>query len=409
MARRLRQAAAGAPVPAHDSLVRMIRRWEAGDTGMTERYQFLYQRALGLREPPAAAGEAALAGDVLSADPGGDDKQVQRREFVSVSAALAGALAVPPQLADLAAGRRIGADMPAMLRQRLARLRRLDDYLGGSETYGLYLSELEATRTLAREAACTGETRAELAAVISEQGQQAGWAAFDAGWQATARMLYQDSLADARSAGSRPLEGNSLALLAYQNLTTGEPAAGLAQASCDAAGPSAPPRVRALLHERRAWAIAHSAPGEASAVRQALGTAAAALGEPGAENEPDWAAWVNETEIEIMTGRCLTRIGQPLSAIPVLHAALRRFDDTHARDKALYTSWLAEAYLDAGEIDSAAVTAGQVLSLSAGVASARPAQRVREIIQRLSSHSAAPAVADLLDRAADATPTTWPG
>jgi hypothetical protein len=52
-----------------------------------------------------------------------------------------------------------------------------------------------------------------------------------------------------------------------------------------------------------------------------------------------------------MTGRCLTRTGQPLQAIAILRGALDQFDATQARDKALYMSWLAEAYLDAGEID----------------------------------------------------------
>lgn len=59
-----------------------------------------------------------------------------------------------------------------------------------------------------------------------------------------------------------------------------------------------------------------------------------------------------------MTGRCLTRTGQPLQAITILRGALDQFDETQARDKALYMSWLAEAYLDAGEIDAAAETAG---------------------------------------------------
>jgi hypothetical protein len=335
--------------------------------------------------------------------------RVQRREFLTASAAVAGTLAAAPQFAYLAAGRRIGADVPATLARRLSRLRRLDNYLGGSETYRLYAAELEATKTLAREAVCTQQTSQELLAIISEQAQQAGWAAFDADWQQTARTLYQESLDAARAAGSRALEGNALALLAYQNLATGAPAADLAEASCQAAGSGTPPSVRALLHERRAWAIAHETTGPDEA-RRALGIAAAALEERDAGHAPDWAAWVDHTELQIMTGRCLTRLGQPLAAIPVLHAALDRFDDAQARDKALYMSWLAEAYLDAGEIDTAAAVAGDVLALSAGVASARPAQRLRVIAGRLAGRSAVPAVAALLDQVSSARPTTtWPG
>jgi hypothetical protein len=259
MARQLRLAAGRAAIPSHEALVRMIRRWESGGSGMSERYQLLCRRALesGL---PVTVSAAALEAMTRAAALQGEGK-VQRREFLTASAAVAGSLTVPPQLARLAAGRRIGADVPKALSRRLARLRRLDNYLGGGETYHLYAAELDATKTLAREASCTEETNRELLAVVSEQAQQAGWAAFDAGWQATARTLYQDSLTAAQYSGSRALEGNALALLAYQNLTTGEPAASFADASCDAAGSRTPPRVRALLHERRAWAIAHTASG----------------------------------------------------------------------------------------------------------------------------------------------------
>lgn len=403
MAHQLRITAGSTAIPAHDGLVRMIRRWEAGSNGMSERYQLLCEQAFGSSEPRpvlSAPAESVLA---LSAAVE-DDDQVQRRAFLTASAAVAGALAAPPQLSYLSADRRVGADVPDALLHRLTRLRRLDNYLGGSETYHLYVGELEATRTLAREAACTEETRRKLLMLLSEQAQQAGWAAFDAGWQATAHALYKESLDAARAAGNRGLEGNAFALLAYQNLTTGQSAAALAEASCEAAGTASPPQVRALLHERRAWAIAHT--GDSRASRKALDRAAAALEEPDDGRAPDWAAWVDSTELQIMTGRCLTRIGRPLEAIPVLHGALGQFDDTQARDKALYSTWLAEAYLDAGEIDAAAETSSRVLSLATGVASVRPAERLRSILARLSRHSATASVVDLLDRAARAIPAT---
>jgi hypothetical protein len=399
MARQMRRAAGGAPVPSHDALVRMIRRWEAGSNGMSERYRLLCARALEGHGASADPGTPQTAG-VWEEDE--REGQVQRREFLAASAAVAGYLTVPPQLARLSAGRRVGGDLPDVLSRRLARLRRLDNYLGGAETYHVYAAEAEATKTLLREAACGHGTRRQLTALFSEQAQQAGWAAFDAGWQATARALYNESLAAAQDCGNRALEGNAFALLAYQNLTTGAAAAGLADASCAAAGTRTPSAVRALLHERRAWAIAQSAGPEAE-VRRALDRAAAALQEPCGEPAPDWAAWVDQAEIQIMTGRCLVRTGQPLQAIAVLSEALGRFDETQARDMALYTTWLAEAYLDAGDVDAAAATAGQILALSSDVASVRPGERLSGILRRLSRYSDTPPVADLIARARHVT------
>jgi hypothetical protein len=51
MARRLRIAADGEPMPDRDALVRMIRRWEREglNTSGSERYELLYATALGAR------------------------------------------------------------------------------------------------------------------------------------------------------------------------------------------------------------------------------------------------------------------------------------------------------------------------------------------------------------------------
>jgi hypothetical protein len=38
----------------------------------------------------------------------------------------------------------------------------------------------------------------------------------------------------------------------------------------------------------------------------------------------------------------------------VLETALARYSDAHSRDEALYPSWLADSYIDAGEIEQAA-------------------------------------------------------
>lgn len=48
MARRLRKAAQGGDVPAHDSFVRMIHYWETGKRGTSERHELLYAAALGI-------------------------------------------------------------------------------------------------------------------------------------------------------------------------------------------------------------------------------------------------------------------------------------------------------------------------------------------------------------------------
>jgi hypothetical protein len=82
-----------------------------------------------------------------------------------------------------------------------------------------------------------------------------------------------------------------------------------------------------------------------------------------------------------------------------LERALAGFDESHARDKALYACWLADAYLRAGEIEQSASVAGQVIDLSAGVASVRPRQRLAPVVQQLAGHRSMPAVREVLEAA----------
>jgi hypothetical protein len=322
---------------------------------------------------------------------------VLRRDFLRASVLSTGAALGLPVIQS-GGGRRVGPQVPARLRLRAARLRRLDDVLGGGDTFRLYLAEYETTAELVRGATYSDAVGRELLSVLAEQAQQAGWAAFDVGDQTNATRLYEVSHTAAIQADDAPLAGNALAFLAYQRIDSDPRAAvDTATESCRAAGAHAPGTVRALLHERLAWA--HAVAGDARNTEHALSIAEAALAESGNNPQPDWAAWVDHNELQIMTGRCWTELRRPLRAVPVLTNVLAGFDDTHARDKALYLSWLADSYLSAGEFEQAATVASRVLDLSAGVASVRPRQRIAPVLTQLAAHRQLPAVAEALEKA----------
>jgi tetratricopeptide (TPR) repeat protein len=333
------------------------------------------------------------------AAPKSEGEGVQRRAFL-LTASLATAAASTPGVSPLSQPRgRIGNAAIERLRERTARLRRLDDYLGGGETYPLYVAELRSTTSLARNASYATPTGRALLAIAAEQAQQAGWAAFDAGHHAEAEHLYKTALMAATDADDRPLIANSLALLAYQqasNAPTGTRRSGvdLATASCDRAGTDAHPAVHALLFGRCAWA--HARAGEERAAHHALTRAeeARARASSSPDPGPDWATWVDDRELRIMAGRCWTELGRPLRAIPQLEEALRDFPDAQARDKALYLSWLAHAYLDVGEREHAATVLCRSLELAYGVGSVRPQERAQQLLVRLDGHEALPTATD---------------
>lgn len=341
-------------------------------------------RLLGLADRPW---ESAQNSDMET------EGDLRRRRFLQ-TAGLAAAL---PTVS--APHGRVGQSTVTRLRERTARLRRLDDVLGGGDTYRVYTAEYQRTKTLLREATYDEATGRSLLSLLAEQAQQAGWAAFDGGREADAASLYEASRVAALDAGDTALVGNSLAFLAYQRLG-GDRRAGaeIAGRSTETIDGRTPTGVRALLHERRAWACAVA--GMPSETERSLAAARRALDEADGQPQPDWVAWVDRAELEIMTGRCWSELQRPLRAVPVLEAALARFDDCHARDKALYSSWLAQAYVTAGEPEQAAAVVGRALALADGVASVRPRQRLVPVLTELSNgYGALPAVAEVVEQA----------
>jgi hypothetical protein len=270
--------------------------------------------------------------------------------------------------------------------------------MGGADTYNLYAAEVSNTTDLLKSGIYNSNTGLKLKSLLGEQAQLAGWAAFDAGQYSVAKTHYMTSLAAAEEADDLALAGNALAFLAYQMTATSQNGVSTAAASWEKAQKSATPKVRALLLERLAWS--HAVAGQAKETDTALALAREALNAHDDRPEPDWVFWVDAVEMDIMAGRCWTQLRRPLRAVPILESVLEGFDDTHARDKALYTTWLADAYVDASEVEQAAVTTVRALDLATGVASVRPKARIEEVSQRLNRHRDTPEVAALMDRLA---------
>lgn len=359
----------------NDCTKRQVARWE---TGETRSCRPVYRRAL-----------QRLTGRTY--DQLGFADLGPARRYVR-AAATAAAL---PHAVHLAAGHHIGAPLIEQLRARTARLRRLDDYLGGADTYHMYAAELDATVRLVDEATYTETVGSDLLALLAEQAQQAGWAAYDIGDHDVAHQHYMTSLTAATTAGASDVAANSLAYVAYQLTSTGRPAAHVSTTSCQQATGGG--RVRALLHSRAAFSHARS--GDLTQTQRDLDIAAAALGVE--DTVPDWAAWVDGTEVAIMAGRCWAELHRPLRAIAALEGALSNYDPTHARDRALYSTWLADAYVDAGEPEQAAAVTMSALDIAAGIGSTRPVERVEQVVGRLAPHRRLPLVAEAIERCAE--------
>lgn len=390
---------------------RTISKWEQAGSSRVPRphMQAVLDTALRQADPSArsrfadgarvSGGQAATvsAPDGWAADLGHVD-DLDRRTMLKALGVGTVTMAAGNKMLSPTADRtgRVGKMEVDSLLEHTARLRRLDDFLGGADTYGLYMSELRKTTDFVRSATCTSEVRASLTSVVAEQEQLAGWAAFDAGMYAEAYGHYTASLAAAREVEDSTLAGNALAFLAYQYIATDKPRVDLATESYATAKQAATPKVRTLLLERMAWT--HAVAGQAKETEAALSAARESLGVEDDREEPDWVFWVDDVELEIMAGRCWTALRRTLRAVPTLESVLKRYDDTHARDKSMYLTWLAHAYIDAGEVEQGAAVTSRALDLASGVASVRPLQHIDTVLGRLRPHGALPEVADVVEQ-----------
>jgi hypothetical protein len=69
--------------------------------------------------------------------------------------------------------------------------------------------------------------------------------------------------------------------------------------------------------------------------------------------------------------------------VPLLRNVLDRYSEDRVRENLLYTSWLAESYIQTDDIDQAVAEATRALILSTRVNSARSRERVQFLRRRL--------------------------
>jgi ATP/maltotriose-dependent transcriptional regulator MalT len=286
--------------------------------------------------------------------------------------------------------------------RRVAQLRRVDDHIGGRELLPLVERELRATAGLLRHAAYTDPVGRALLGAVAELCQLVGWVLADAAAPDAAARYHLLGVHAAHAAGDHPTAANLVSTLAYQVANVGDPreAVLLARSAQSGARAHASATTRALLGERVAWA--HARAGETRHAERALALVETEYDQRRPDDDPSWVYWLDSDETTVMAGRCYVELGQPDRAIPLLSGVLERYDERQARESALYTSWLTEAHLQAGDIDQAADLAGRTLDLSSSTSSSRGDDRVALLRSRLDPYAAVPAVGAFLDRSATA-------
>jgi len=300
----------------------------------------------------------------------------------------------PPQLIELSAGRRVSDALVATVEHRVIQLRRADDFITGSASRELVQSELEATVSLLTDASLTDEQARRILTAIGELAQLAAWVAGDASLLDEAARFVRGGVLAARAAGNSPLAANIISTFSYQVANTANPneAAMIARTAYQGGEREATPITQALLLERVAWATARS--GDLRACERTLGLVEDCFSKGSADSDPDWVYWLNREEIDVMAGRCYTELRRADRAETLLANAIARYNQALIRENSLYLSWLAEDYVQLGEIDHAADIATRIAALAVRTNSARTDNRLRYIAKLLGPYRGTASVAD---------------
>jgi hypothetical protein len=394
-ARRLRLAAGevGETVPAHDSLVHMIRRWEREDSRVSERYELLYRRALGQlgsdRVQPRESLASMALDDLTAGRRSPRSERARTREGEPLLRAAEQAAFGPAALvSDITATGLVAEDDAAAIENATAMFRAWDNAQGGGLRRAAVIGQLTDVTTLLDGPFKNEQAARRCYSAVADLAQLAGWMTWDLQLHGTAQQYYLLGLSLARDAGDRPQVARMMYCLSRQMIDLGRPtdALDLATAGAYAIHRQAPPKATALL--LIAQARAHACLGSEAECRAALGAAQAAFTRDAPD--PSWCGFFDDAELAGLMGVTLRDLAiTAQDSAPRIAAEARNWTEraangrpaTFLRSKILDTDGIAITSLLAGEPERAAAATADALALTGRLHSPRTARRVRATIE----------------------------
>jgi tetratricopeptide (TPR) repeat protein len=300
----------------------------------------------------------------------------------------------PPQLASVLGGGQVDPSLVTCFEQRLPGLRHLDATLGGGHIRGLVDSELRLVTDLLAKGSYTEPIGQRLLSVAAELGRVAGWASFDAGFQAAAQRYWVAALRAAHAASDRGIGANILKCMSLQSVDNDRPdeALALARTALDGAR-NAPARVQAMLTVRvaRTYAVR----GETSDCEQHLAAAEAHMSRATDEDTPAWAAYFDQAEYCAQVAACYLLLRRHQATDHWLTQSLLLQPDERSRDRATYLIWRADSVLELGEVEQACSLVEQAVPDITAAHSIRNQRRLTDLHTKLAQHPTVAAVQEL--------------
>lgn len=286
-----------------------------------------------------------------------------------------------------------------MIRDMTETFRRLDARYGSGEIRAQVISFLHDR---SRAALHAGADSPDVYSALSELTQFCGWLAQDSDRHSLAQRYYVQALALAEHAGDVMLSGRVLAAMSDQSAQLGQyrQSLSLARAALERAEHYATPTVRAMLHDKTAWALARM--GNDADCRDQLMKMERALSRAVHHEEPAWAAHYNEADVAECQGHCLLILGDARTAKARLLEARGRQAPDRTRTRSYAEADLAIAYLRDTRVNvEAALASGhRAIDMARRLDSGRVAAKLADLDEDMSRHSRMVAVSEWRARAA---------
>jgi transcriptional regulator with XRE-family HTH domain len=379
---------------------REARRREAAAERWRERFRGSSEARAEAIVVPESALSKLLAGTSLASS----DTSMERRPFVRMVGAFAGAAMLEALGVDLLnllrvmQGSRVSRSMLEETELAVLRFHQLYKELPPTELFP-HVQQYQQAVTALLDESQTIETRRRLCSIAGHLAGLRAWLTFDLGDPTAAHIWYEAALKPAVEAQDEALAGWLLGGRSLIPSYSGDHAAALELVRRGQSHGSRGANVAVQAWLAALEARAHAGLGDAAAFRQAQDLANSAVdGAQPDERRHGMDYRYNRLDVAYYEGTSLVTLRQPDAAQPVLDAALAVQDPGHLKARSIVQLATATTYVQQREIDQACAVASQALDLPADQRIGPIAQRAQDLLVELELWRGRPAVEDLRER-----------
>ncbi|GAB3656391.1 helix-turn-helix domain-containing protein [Glycomyces tarimensis] len=340
-----------------------------------------------LRDLEQQLGTHGLLGDLATCGENG-----VRRRIILQSLALMGA-SIPD---DATASGTLGSPQLEVVRSMTTALRGLDSSHGGAHANHSIVAYLQNVALPMLNQPLHTRVRAGLLSSVAELALLAGWSAFDAGVQGSARAYFGQALELANDAANAPLACETIIATSNQSAIIGDATAAVESGEAALAA-ATEIGDHALIGEAR-MALAHgqALTGDATVVARLITQAQQDLDRADRPDGPEWIQHVGHAWLDGRIAQCLHLVGDRPNAAAAAEQTAANARPL-PRGNVLNLGHTALVMFAAGRPEEAAAYAGRALESAALVQSARVEEYMMRLEVAAAPYRSVEAVAELHD------------